>query len=118
MSRRPLSVSPHGDRWDRYVIDPDFLTVEAGGAVLDINGDGNPDIVFGGDWQSSEVWWWENPYPHFDPKLPGNDTSSRRAERRSIMTRRLAIFWERASPNWPFGIKARKSSFWRRFRQP
>ena len=55
--------------WDRYVIDPDFLTVEAGGAVLDINGDGNPDIVFGGDWQSSEVWWWENPYPHFDPKV-------------------------------------------------
>src|SRR5580658_3139462 len=56
--------------WDRYVIDPDFLTVEAGGAVLDINGDGSPDIVFGGDWQSSEVWWWENPYPHFDPKVP------------------------------------------------
>jgi sugar phosphate isomerase/epimerase len=56
--------------WDRYVIDPDFLTVEAGGAVLDINGDGNPDIVFGGDWQSSEVWWWENPYPNFDPKVP------------------------------------------------
>ncbi len=56
--------------WDRYVIDPEFLTVEAGGAVLDINGDGNPDIVFGGDWQSSEVWWWENPYPNFDPKVP------------------------------------------------
>jgi hypothetical protein len=56
--------------WDRYVIDPDFLTVEAGGAVYDIDGDGAPDIVFGGDWQSSEVWWWENPYPHFDAKTP------------------------------------------------
>ena len=53
--------------WDRYVIEPDFLTVEAGGAVYDIDGDGNPDLVFGGDSQSSEVWWWENPYPKFEP---------------------------------------------------
>jgi hypothetical protein len=56
--------------WDRYVIETNFLTIEAGGAVMDIDGDGNPDLVFGGDWQSSEVWWWENPYPHFDPKIP------------------------------------------------
>ncbi len=58
----------HG--WDRYVIDKDFLTVEAGGALYDIDGDGDPDLVFGGDWQSNELWWWENPYPHFDPNVP------------------------------------------------
>src|SRR5207302_1550034 len=51
-------------------IEPQFLTVEAGGAACDIDGDGDPDIVFGGDYQSNEVWWWENPYPNFDPKLP------------------------------------------------
>src|SRR5439155_4755329 len=33
-------------------------------------GDGDLDIVFGGDYQSTEVWWWENPYPSFDPKVP------------------------------------------------
>jgi hypothetical protein len=52
------------------VLDTNFLTIEAGGAVYDVDGDGDPDIVFGGDWQSNEVWWWENPYPKFDPKVP------------------------------------------------
>ena len=56
--------------WDRYVLDTNYLTIEAGGAVFDIDGDGSPDLVFGGDYQSSEVWWWENPFPHFDPKVP------------------------------------------------
>src|SRR6185503_4480604 len=55
--------------WDRYRIEKDFLTVEAGGAVGDIDGDGDPDIVFGGDYQSKEVWWWENPFPQFDPEV-------------------------------------------------
>jgi len=56
--------------WDRYPIEPRFLTVEAGGAVYDIDGDGDLDVVFGGDWQSDEVWWWENPYPFFEPSIP------------------------------------------------
>src|SRR3954469_19525389 len=51
--------------WKREVIEPDFLTVEAGGATSDIDGDGGLDIVFGGDWQSKELWWWENPAPNF-----------------------------------------------------
>lgn len=55
--------------WDRYVIDSSYKTVEAGGAVYDIDHDGDPDLVFGADWQSNEVWWWENPYPDFDIKV-------------------------------------------------
>lgn len=56
-----------GTGWDRLVIEPEFMTVEAGGAAHDIDSDGDLDLVFGGDWQSSEVWWWENPSPQFDP---------------------------------------------------
>lgn len=56
-----------GNGWNRVVIEPEMLRVEAGGAVTDIDGDGDPDLVFGGDAQSADVWWWENPSPHFDP---------------------------------------------------
>jgi hypothetical protein len=52
--------------WEAYLVEKAYLTVEAGGAVHDIDQDGDLDVVFGGDWQSSEVWWWENPAPHFD----------------------------------------------------
>jgi len=58
-----------GDGWQRFVIESNFLTVEAGGVICDVDGDGHPDIIFGGDWQSDEVWWWENPYPKFDPNV-------------------------------------------------
>src|SRR5579862_3954407 len=58
-----------GGKWDRYVIEKEFLTVEAGGAVLDIDGDGYPDIVFGADWQGGDVWWWRNPGGNYDPAV-------------------------------------------------
>lgn len=55
--------------WEMYVIEKDYLPIEAGGAACDIDGDGDLDVVFGGDWQSSEVWWWENPSPNFDKNI-------------------------------------------------
>jgi sugar phosphate isomerase/epimerase len=59
-----------GVGWDPYVIESEFLTIEAGGASWDVDGDGDLDVVFGGDWQSSDVWWWENPSPAFDKNTP------------------------------------------------
>ena len=56
--------------WDRFVIEPEMLRIEAGGVAFDIDGDGDTDLLFGGDGQSDEVWWWENPAPAFDPAKP------------------------------------------------
>jgi hypothetical protein len=58
--------------WDRSVMEKEFLTVEAGGAAFDIDGDGDLDVVFGNDYQGAEVWWWENPSPNFDPAMSWN----------------------------------------------
>lgn len=51
--------------WDRYVVEESALRIEAGSAIHDIDGDGDTDVVFGGDASSNQVWWWENPYPEF-----------------------------------------------------
>lgn len=56
--------------WSRYVIEAGPLHIEAGTTFADIDGDGHLDLVAGGDWKSNEVWWWENPYPNYDPKTP------------------------------------------------
>jgi hypothetical protein len=56
--------------WQRYVIEPEHLRVEAGGDCHDIDQDGDLDIVFAGDSGSNEVWWWENPYPDYRPDTP------------------------------------------------
>ena len=56
--------------WARYLVDDDHLPIEAGGAAMDVDGDGDTDIIFGEDNSSNKVWWWENPYPHYDPVLP------------------------------------------------
>lgn len=57
-------------KWIRHIVESDLLTIEAGSAALDIDGDGDLDVVFGGDAQSNEVWWWENPFPSFYPNIP------------------------------------------------
>jgi hypothetical protein len=56
--------------WDRYLIDATVLDIEAGGAFHDIDADGDLDIVMGGDYQSNQIWWWENPYPNYAPDAP------------------------------------------------
>lgn len=59
--------------WDKYLLDAGTEYIEAGGDFADIDGDGDFDIVQGGDWRTlKEVWWWENPAPDFDPEKSWN----------------------------------------------
>ncbi|MCB0130706.1 MAG: VCBS repeat-containing protein [Caldilineaceae bacterium] len=55
--------------WQQHVIDDAVLDIEAGGAVHDIDADGDLDFVLGGDARSNLLWWWENPAPDFVPDV-------------------------------------------------
>ncbi len=56
--------------WREFAVEKEQLSVEAGGTFYDIDGDGDNDLVFGGDYQSNKIWWWENPAPFFNPNVP------------------------------------------------
>jgi hypothetical protein len=61
------------DGWNKYLLDSGTEYIEAGGDFADIDGDGDLDIVQGGDWRTlKEVWWWENPAPDFNSEESWN----------------------------------------------
>ena len=52
--------------WQKYLVEPETLPIEAGGTFYDIDNDGDLDLIFGGDSSSNQIWWWENPYPEYE----------------------------------------------------
>jgi hypothetical protein len=55
------------DGWTIHPIDRG-LNIEAGGAAADLDGDGDLDLIFGEDASGPKLYWWENPWPHYQSR--------------------------------------------------
>ncbi len=53
--------------WREFVIEKEAVAIESGGTAHDIDNDGDLDVVFG---NADKAFWWENPYPYFNPSVP------------------------------------------------
>jgi hypothetical protein len=56
----------HAGGWTRGVVDGGVVPIEAGACAGDVDGDGDADLIAGGDASSASIWWWENPHPAID----------------------------------------------------
>jgi hypothetical protein len=54
------------DGWKKCLVEDSICFIEAGTVAIDVDNDGDQDIIAGGESKTNQVWWWENPYPDFD----------------------------------------------------
>ena len=47
--------------WRRHELDADFTSLEAGGVLVDVDGDGDLDLIAGHDARGDRILWWECP---------------------------------------------------------
>lgn len=51
-----------GEEWPQHFVD-EVVSMECGGSLVDLTGNGYLDIINGSDARGNEIYWWENPGP-------------------------------------------------------
>ncbi len=94
-----LGRSASGE-WVSHLMDSGFETLEAGGALYDVNGNGRLDLVAGHDARGNKLLWWENlpdpaqPWPrHEIATMPAHKTHDQMIAHLLPDTRAELYYW-------------------------
>lgn len=102
------------DGWKKYTVENNKAFIEAGTITFDVDGDGDQDIIAGGEGRSNEVWWWENPYPDFERKEGWNRYLIRNTGGNKIHDQIIGDFDGDFSPDLVFWVQGDRTLYFSR----
>lgn len=62
-----MYIHSEGRTWQKYIVEKRKTSTGEAADFCDIDGDGDLDIAIGSE-ESNQIWWWENPYPDYNPE--------------------------------------------------
>jgi len=104
-----LVLISKGASWTSTSVELEGLPIAPGGIAVDVDRDDDLDLIFGTS--RGEIYWWENPYPDFDPTKSWARHVIKNAEGGPIWGEAIGDFMANGDPQLVFWNQANSTLY-------